>query len=86
MQIANEQDWNASLAIPNTYKTIWRMVKIFVRFMVDATPSQYSQQPGARHIHFIAAGFAVLYILRVNATSCRVLKRGRHRVSLSLQP
>ena len=35
IQIANEQDWDAPLALPNTYKTIWRMMKIFVRFMVD---------------------------------------------------
>jgi len=69
MQIANEQDWNAPLALPNTYKPIWRMMKIFVRFMVDATPSQYSQQPGVRHIHFIAVGFAGLTSYRVSLPS-----------------
>jgi len=43
IQIANEQDWNAPLALPNTYKTIWiENDEDFVRFMVDATPSQYS--------------------------------------------
>jgi len=31
-QIANEQDWNAPLALPNTYKIIWRTMKIVARF------------------------------------------------------
>ena len=79
IQIANEQGWDAPLALPNTYKTIWRMMKIFVRFMVEATPSQYSQQPGVHHIHFIAVGFAGL-------TSYRGLKWDRHRVSLPSPP
>jgi len=47
MQIANEQDWNAPPALTNTYKTIWRVMKIFVRFMVTQRRLNIRKSPAS---------------------------------------